>query len=79
MLSSIVRSSAFTRTAHTFASRRVPGVFFSSSSHDDFAPKRKVVDGQDEALKLIKASFFSEDGLYRCSFHGRIRLTCTND
>lgn len=25
-----------------------------SSSHDDFAPKRKVVEGEDEALKLIK-------------------------
>lgn len=28
--------------------------FSSSSSHDDFAPKRKVVEGEDEALSLIK-------------------------
>ena len=27
---------------------------FSSGSHDDFAPQRKAVDGEDEALKLIK-------------------------
>jgi len=27
---------------------------FTSSSHDDFAPKRKVVEGEDEALKLIQ-------------------------
>jgi hypothetical protein len=26
----------------------------SSSSHDDFAPKRKTVDGADEAMKLIQ-------------------------
>jgi hypothetical protein len=25
-----------------------------SSSHDDFQPKRKVVEGEDEALKLIQ-------------------------
>ena len=25
-----------------------------SSSHDDFAPKRKVVEGEDEALKMIR-------------------------
>ena len=30
--------------------------FFSDGgSHDDFAPQRKAVDGEDEALKLIKA------------------------
>eukprot|EP00980_Cylindrotheca_fusiformis_P030377 scaffold24732_cov162-Cylindrotheca_fusiformis.AAC.2 len=28
--------------------------FFSSGSHDDFAPKRKVVEGADEALKMIQ-------------------------
>jgi len=28
--------------------------FFSSDTHDDFAPKRKVVDGVDEAIKLIE-------------------------
>jgi len=27
---------------------------FSSSSHDDFAPKREVVDGEDEATAMIK-------------------------
>jgi hypothetical protein len=32
----------------------VPSMTFSSSSHDDFAPKRKVVEGEDEALSLIK-------------------------
>jgi hypothetical protein len=58
MLSSIARSSAFSRSARTFTSRRVPGVYFSSGSHDDFAPQRKAVDGEDEALKLIKVSHF---------------------
>uniref|UniRef100_A0A7S2HJB1 Glutaredoxin domain-containing protein n=1 Tax=Helicotheca tamesis TaxID=374047 RepID=A0A7S2HJB1_9STRA len=28
--------------------------FFSSGSHDDFAPKRKAIDDEDEALKMIK-------------------------
>mmetsp|Transcript_10284 Transcript_10284/g.12061 ORF Transcript_10284/g.12061 Transcript_10284/m.12061 type:complete len:167 (+) Transcript_10284:71-571(+) len=28
--------------------------FFSSDTHDDFAPKRKVVDGADEAMKIIE-------------------------
>lgn len=28
--------------------------FFSSGSHDDFAPQRKAVDGEDEALKMIE-------------------------
>ena len=27
---------------------------FSSDSHDDFAPKRKIIDSEEEALKLIK-------------------------
>merc|ERR1740139_1363268 len=32
----------------------LPGVnFFTSDSHDDFAPKRKVIDGADEAMKII--------------------------
>jgi len=26
---------------------------FSSDSHDDFAPKRKAIDGADEAMKII--------------------------
>ena len=56
MLSSIARSSAFSQTARTFASRRVLGAYFSSGSHDDFAPQRKAVEGEDEALKLIKVS-----------------------
>ena len=30
-------------------------MFFSSdSSHDDFAPKRKTIDDEEEAMKLIK-------------------------
>ena len=33
---------------------RTSTAFFSSGSHDDFAPQRKAVDGEDEALKLIK-------------------------
>ena len=28
--------------------------FFSSDSHDDFAPKRKAVSGEDEAMNIIK-------------------------
>lgn len=28
--------------------------FFSSDSHDDFAPKRKEVDGTDEAVQMIQ-------------------------
>lgn len=28
--------------------------FFTSGSHDDFAPKRKVVEGEDAALKMIQ-------------------------
>jgi hypothetical protein len=67
MLSALVRSSAFTRTAHTFVSRRVPGAFFSSGSHDDFAPKRKVVEGEDDALKLIKVSWMMYVLLHRSS------------
>lgn len=28
--------------------------FFSSGSHDDFAPKRKEIEGEEEAVRLIK-------------------------
>ena len=31
---------------------------FSSDSHDDFAPKRKTIDSEEEALKLIKVRLF---------------------
>ena len=53
--SSLLRSGAtktltFTRVT-TRASRPV---FFSSGSHDDFAPKRKVVANEDEAINMIK-------------------------
>jgi len=42
---------------NTFTSTQV--AFFSSGddSHNDFAPKRAVVDGEDEALKMIAVSF----------------------
>lgn len=53
MLSSLVRNAA-TRSAVNVCQRRFPVAFFSSDSHDDFAPKRKVVEGEDEAIKIIK-------------------------
>lgn len=57
MLSSLARSATFTRSAHTFTSRHLlRPAFFSAGTHDDFAPQRKVVEGEDEALKLIKVS-----------------------
>ena len=39
--------------------RRVPlgRAYFSSDSHDDFAPQRKTVEGEDEALKIIKVGY----------------------
>ena len=37
--------------AASFAQQRFS---FSSDTHSDFAPKRKEVDGVDEAMKLIK-------------------------
>ena len=40
----------FPRT-HTITNSNV---FFSSGSHDDFAPKRKAVEGESEALDMIK-------------------------
>mmetsp|Transcript_96404 Transcript_96404/g.278271 ORF Transcript_96404/g.278271 Transcript_96404/m.278271 type:complete len:150 (+) Transcript_96404:1038-1487(+) len=54
MLSSIARSTSMARVAQSAAARRFPAAFFSSGSHDDFAPQRKTVEGVDEALKLIK-------------------------
>ena len=56
-------SSSFLRTAnrsvlrHSSKSYAFPEVrvaFFSSGSHDDFAPKRKNVEGEEEAIRLIK-------------------------
>jgi hypothetical protein len=32
--------------------------FFSDGSHNDFAPKRTVVEGADEALKMIQVRTF---------------------
>ena len=54
MLSSLTRNAALARTTRTVINRQFPAAFFSSGTHDDFAPKRKVVEGEDEALKLIK-------------------------
>eukprot|EP00934_Nitzschia_sp_Nitz4_P007924 Nitzschia sp. Nitz4//scaffold166_size90379//49372//50115//NITZ4_005061-RA/size90379-augustus-gene-0.13-mRNA-1//-1//CDS//3329538208//7914//frame0 len=52
MLSSVLRSSV-ARNAGAMAQRRFPVAFFSSDSHDDFAPQRKKVE-QDDALELVK-------------------------
>jgi len=38
----------------TCAMPEVRVAFFSSDSHDDFAPKRKEVKGEEEAVRLIK-------------------------
>ena len=40
--------------------RQWNAAFFSNDSHGDFASKRKVVDGEDEALKLIKVCIFPQ-------------------
>lgn len=59
MLSSL--KSAAVRSGRLTASRRPMALapqlaFFSDGgSHDDFAPQRKAVDGEDEALKMIKS------------------------
>merc|ERR1719223_1522281 len=37
----------------SFISKGPTAAFFSSDSHDDFNPKRKVIEGQDEAHKMI--------------------------
>ena len=56
MLSSI--ATAALRRSSTAAARQFqrPATirFFSEGSHDDFAPKRKVVEGEDSALKMIQ-------------------------
>jgi hypothetical protein len=56
--SSLLRTATRTSFGHSLSTRLTPSMsrvaFFSSGSHDDFAPKRKQVDGEDEAMKLIK-------------------------
>jgi len=58
MLSSLARNARFVRTAQTVVTQRLPVAYFSADSHDDFAPKRKAVEGEDAALKLIKVIAF---------------------
>ena len=58
MLSSITLARSLARrsvSSYCLASATTQRVsFFSTDSHDDFAPKRKVVvDSQDEALTMI--------------------------
>lgn len=56
MLASFLRRAARASVASSISSR-APSAFvahFSSGSHDDFSPKKKTVDGEDEALALIK-------------------------
>lgn len=48
-VAAVASRSTTPSSAFSFTSRS-----FSSDSHDDFAPKRKVVEGEDEALKIIK-------------------------
>jgi hypothetical protein len=55
--SSLLRAATRTSFGHSLSARLPPVsrvAFFSSGSHDDFAPKRKSVEGEDEAIKLIK-------------------------
>jgi hypothetical protein len=59
MLSSVASSLLRSGAAPRFAVGRVAAsqpqrTWFSSDSHGDFAPKRKAVEGEDEALKIIK-------------------------
>jgi hypothetical protein len=59
MLSSVatsfLRSGATRSVVNRTATRGAPlARFFSDGSHDDFAPKRAVVEGEDEAIKMIK-------------------------
>jgi hypothetical protein len=51
--SSFVRTTAVRSMARSSVAR-TQFAFFSDGSHDDFAAKRKVVDGEDEAMKMIK-------------------------
>ncbi len=56
MLSSF-RSLATNSASRRFAcqsSKAFSTRFFSNDSHDDFAPKRKEISDDDEALKIIK-------------------------
>ena len=73
MLSSLVRNVSLARSAKTVVNRRfaptATACFFSSDSHDDFAPQRKAVDGEDEALKLIKVSLVRKEGRNTVSVH----------
>jgi hypothetical protein len=53
--SSLLRNGAASRLAVSRAAATQPRfAYFSSDTHDDFAPKRKVVEGEDAALKTIK-------------------------
>jgi len=47
-------SNPFSRSKTSFSPIEHRVAFFSLGSHDDFAPKRKAVDGEDEALKMIQ-------------------------
>jgi hypothetical protein len=51
--SSFVRTTAVRSMARSSVAR-TQFAFFSDESHDDFAAKRKVVDGADEAMQMIK-------------------------
>lgn len=60
MLSSSIRSLATNSASRRFASQGSKAIttrFFSNNnndSHDDFAPKRKAIKDDDEALQMIK-------------------------
>jgi hypothetical protein len=63
MLSSVAKSflrSGATRSVVNRPSTRGAPLarYFSDGSHDDFAPKRAVVEGEDEAIKMIKVSMY---------------------
>jgi hypothetical protein len=60
MLSSVASSflrNGATKSAVTRTAARAQFAYFSSGSHDDFAPQRQVVEGEDEAIKLIKVCY----------------------
>ena len=52
--SSLLRNGATNSFISRMAFRSSRSVVFSTGSHDDFAPKRKVVENQDEAIKMIQ-------------------------
>jgi hypothetical protein len=61
MLSSVASSflrNGAARSAITRTATRSQFAHFSSGSHDDFSAKRKVVDGEEEAMKLVKVRAF---------------------